>query len=438
MKQLGFKNSVLIAAILFLFGTIALLFFTPRTEVFQLCVVYFSLFVALIAMYHEVNKIRTAAIIGIFARCIAWLAFPTLSDDIYRFIWDGTMILHESNPYLTTPTEFVQSNAFTPFKQLYPLLNSPDYYSVYPTVIQFFSAFGALASNDVYLSSLLIKLPILLAEIGTIWMLPKVLMRLNISPKYSIIYMLNPLIIIDVVGNAHFEAVMIFFIVLSVKLIQDNKATMAGAAMALAIGTKLIPLLMIPFIVKALPKTDRWKFILALLGGTFILFIPLFSPELIEHYFSSIRLYFQTFEFNASLYYIARFFLELILGYNPISILGPLFALASACVLVYLFFQQKSLDLKEALRSSYWGIFCYFLLATTVHPWYIAILVILGLMIRNFSALVWSLLIIFSYSAYSREPYMENPVLLIIEYGVLAYFLVNQKPMKRLFSSAIQ
>ncbi len=438
MKQLGFNNSIIVASVLFLFGTGAILFFTPRTEIFQLCVVYFSLYVAFIALYHEVNKIRTAAFIGVFARCIAWLSFPTLSDDIYRFIWDGEMTLYGVSPFSLAPSEFIRSNQFPPFDQLYPLLNSPNYFSIYPIVIQISSAFGALASNDLYLSSLLIKLPILLAEIGTIWMLPKVLMRLNISPKYSVIYMLNPLLIVDVVANAHFEAVMIFFIVLCIKLIQDKKMGLAGSALALAVGTKLIPVLLFPFLLKAISKKLRSHFALSFLGLLIILFIPLFSQELIINYWSSIRLYYQTFEFNASFYYIARELSQLIVGYNAIQIIGPLFGFSSLLVMGYLYWKQEAFNLMNALKSIYWSLFVYFLFATTVHPWYIAILIVMGIFTRNFTALAWSLLIILSYSAYANDHYSESMLLILVEYTGLFVFVVYPKIIRRLLSSAIR
>ncbi|MDA7835801.1 glycosyltransferase 87 family protein [Salibacteraceae bacterium] len=438
MKQLGFNNSIIVASVLFLFGTGAILFFTPRTETFQLCFVYFSLYVAFIALYHEVNKIRTAAAIGIFSRCVAWLAFPTLSDDIYRFIWDGSLSLQGVSPYLHLPSEFIANNNYPPFDQLFGLLNSPNYYSVYPTIIQLFSGFGALASNDLYLSSLLIKLPILLAEIGTIWMLPKVLMRLNISPKYSIIYMLNPLMIIDVVGNAHFEAVMIFFTVLSVKLIQDKKLKLAGVSLALAVGTKLIPLLFLPFLLKALPKKEKWHFILGFGALFIVLFSPFLHPEIALNFLSSIRLYLQTFEFNASIYYVARQFSFLIVGYNAIFIIGPALGVSSLGVIAYLFHKQESNDLQSALKSSFWGLMWYLLLATTIHPWYIALLIILGLFTRNFAAVAWSMLIFLSYSAYGNELNKENEIILAIEYGGLAVAMFYSKLTRRLFSSAIQ
>ena len=189
---------------------------------------------------------------------------------------------------------------------------------------------------------------------------------------------------------------------------------------------------------KAIPKKLRLHFSLGFFGLVIVLFIPLFSQELMMNYWSSIRLYYQTFEFNASVYYIARGLSQLIIGYNAINIIGPLLGFTSFIALGYLYWKQESFNLMNALKSIYWGLFAHFLMATTVHPWYIAVLIVMGLFTRNFTALAWSMLIILSYSAYRSEPYSESMILILIEYAGLVIFLMYPRIMRRLFSSAIR
>jgi len=331
----------LVAVILFLIAEIALLFFTPRNETVQLFTVYFAMCGAYLVLYQEIRNIRSAAFLGVFFRVIAWFAFPVLSDDLYRFIWDGSLILEGVSPYAFTPAEFFRENIHPPFDQLYPMINSAGYYSVYPTVIQVISSFGALAANDMYLSSLIIKLPLLIAEIATIWMLPQVLLNFNISPKYSLLYMLNPLIFVDVLGNAHFEALMIFFFVLSLKYIQQNRMVLAGGALAFSVATKLFPLLIITYLFKAFKPKNTLLFM-----GSFglilvVLFFPVHaSPKFLAHFLESILLYFKSFEFNASVYYIARWIGEAIVGYNPILVIGPSLGVITLAIAVWLWFRH--------------------------------------------------------------------------------------------------
>ncbi|MEO0876545.1 MAG: hypothetical protein AAFY48_18235 [Bacteroidota bacterium] len=72
-------------------------------------------------------------------------------------------------------------------------------------------------------------------------------------------YALNPLIIVEVVGNLHFEGAMIFFLLLGLWALlrwkgSDNKWWLAisAVAMAMAVSSKLLPLLFFPFLIRRL------------------------------------------------------------------------------------------------------------------------------------------------------------------------------------------
>lgn len=437
MKPERFNSIALVAVILFLFAELALLFFTPRNETVQLLTVYFAMCGAYLVLYQEVRSIRNAAFLGVLFRVVAWFTFPTLSDDIYRFIWDGAMILEGNNPYLQTPTAFLEGNLHAPFDQLYPLLNSTNYYSVYPPVMQVISAFGALASNDLYLSSLVIKLPLLIAEIATIWMLPKLLLDLNFSPKYSVLYMLNPLLIVDVLGNAHFEALSIFLIVWTIRLIKDGYSIGAGGVLALAFGTKLIPIILLPFLFKSISGKMRWAFLGTFIAISSVLFYPLLSPNAIENFGSSIQLYLDRFEFNGSIYYVLSAIGEWLFGYNPIRWLGPTLTGLAMIWVLFQWIRMEKHSLLDATRKSLWAILGYYLLSTTVHPWYVSTLVLLGIMSRRPFAVIWSVVVFVSYSAYETSIYEENPILITLEYLILLIAIMYPKFLRKVIVSPI-
>ena len=112
---------------------------------------------------------------------------------------------------------------------------------------------------------------------------------------------------------------MIFFVLLSFWLLLQNRWVGSSAVLALGIGTKLLPLIFLPLLVRYL----GWKRGLLYASVTFVftavLFLPFLSLDLFQNVFSSLNLYFQKFEFNASVYYLIRaagYWLE---GYNIIS-----------------------------------------------------------------------------------------------------------------------
>ena len=65
----------------------------------------------------------------------------------------------------------------------------------------------------------------------------------------------------------------------------------------------------------------------------------------------------------------------------------------------------------------------YYLLATTVHPWYITSLVLISLFTGYRYPVVWSISIMLSYAAYRTVPYSENLWLVSLEYVILFSYM---------------
>ncbi|MFX4865137.1 hypothetical protein ABTB62_20370, partial [Acinetobacter baumannii] len=69
------------------------------------------------------------------------------------------------------------------------------------------------------------------------------------------LYALNPIIIIEGAGNAHFEVVQAAYIFISLYYLHVKKITVAAIYWGLAIVTKLIPLMLLPLLIRWL----GWK-----------------------------------------------------------------------------------------------------------------------------------------------------------------------------------
>jgi len=69
--------------------------------------------------------------LAILLRIALVFAFPNLSDDIYRFLWDGHLWLAGENPFNHLPSWYAAQGEWLPghSMDLYKALNSPEYYT---------------------------------------------------------------------------------------------------------------------------------------------------------------------------------------------------------------------------------------------------------------------------------------------------------------------
>jgi alpha-1,6-mannosyltransferase len=415
--------------LLSLLGYIWLGYGTVRSDFVQLITLFgFLSALYILALYRKVFNIGFPLILGSAMLLRASLMFmtPNLTDDYFRYIWDGLLFTHGYNPYLILPSQFIQSShAITGItSSLYAGLNSPDYYTVYPPVCEFIFGLSAkLASGNILGNIVITRFVILAAEFGAITLLYKLASKLCIPPNALALYAFNPLVIIELTGNLHLEAVMLLFLVLAIYLLVLKKQVYAAVSFGLAVSVKLLPLIFLPLLIKRLGLVKSTIFYAIVGAMLIVLFLPFYSINLIPNFLSSLRLYIQTFEFNASLYYLLRWIGYQLTGYNIIATLGIILAIVTVLIIIVIAIMEKIVTWLSLFRGMLMCLTAYFLLATTVHPWYIASLVLISLFTFYRYPIVWSVFIILSYAAYRTVPYSENLWLVAIEYVVVLSYM---------------
>ncbi|MEL0644099.1 polyprenol phosphomannose-dependent alpha 1,6 mannosyltransferase MptB [Olleya sp. Ti.3.14] len=401
---------------------------TDHSNLISIYIVLFGLFIKIVN--NNKNNFKLLIAIAIISRLIFLIAIPNLSQDFYRFIWDGRMILQGFNPYLNTPASFIPSGNY-PIDQAQQLVTgmqalNASHYSNYPPINQLLFTLANLFSTSSILGSVIgLRLIIIAADIGTLYFGAKLLQRLSLSPNKIFWYILNPFIIIELTGNLHFEGVMLFFLILSLYLLHKNKWQWAAVVFALSISTKLVPLLFLPLFVKWFRvKEDHTKidfkkliwFYLIIGISTLVLFAPFFSSEFVNNYSKTVGLWFGDFEFNASIYYIAREVGYLITGYNQIAIIGKILPIIIFTSIWYIALTRQNQNFVTLIKSMLIAFTVYLLLSTTVHPWYIASILLLSIFTNYKYPLIWSFIIIISYLAYANADNTENLWIIGFEY----------------------
>ncbi|NND63339.1 MAG: DUF2029 domain-containing protein [Flavobacteriaceae bacterium] len=377
------------------------------------------------------------AAFGVVFRFIFLPAIPNLSQDFYRFLWDGRLLLQGINPYLITPETYIEQGNFvlTQANELYRGMGelNGSHYSNYPPVNQLLFGIAALFGGKSIVGSVVVlRLIIILADIGILYFGKKLLEALQIPVKNIFWYYLNPFIIIELTGNLHFEGVMLFFFVWALYLLQKRHWIWVAVLIGLSISVKLIPLIFLPlfykyFVNKGLFSKGFWKlkkFFWLIIGTVVITFLPFLSSNFIANFSQTIALWFNDFEFNASVHYIIRWISFKTIGWNIIYITGKILPLIVMLMVLILAFFRRNRKTHELITAMLFSIVFYFLLSTTVHPWYIATPLILCLFTRYRFPVLWSFLVMFTYSAYGPNGFEENLWLVAAEYVlVIGYML---------------
>jgi alpha-1,6-mannosyltransferase len=341
---------------------------------------------------------------------------PWLTDDFYRFIWDGQLIHADIHPFSVTPEQTGLRNA------LFQALNSKGYFSVYPTVCQAIFYVGAFGKSHLASVSIM-RAFLLVGEVVTVYSLAR-----RFGKRTAWWYASNPLAIIEVCGNLHFEGLAVCFLTLMMYQLwqaeqQSKGLIQAGMAYALAIATKINPLLLAPILVARMPNRSRIGFALTTVFCTLLMFTPLLLKlPYLYNMLSSLNLYFRDFSINASVYYLLNHVYYAFTADNGVTTIGPSLSCITVMIIAYLAWRvfNKKLAVADAALMA---LMTYLFLSTTVHPWYILLPFGMSFWASHqkwkLIALVWTLCVFLSYSHYMHGIYSERYLFTLVEYACL-------------------
>lgn len=407
--------------------SIAFLLIFVQIDEYPLIIGFFT--IAFLAYSYIVFRVspKFLLVLAFGLRLIAVFSFPGLSDDIYRFLWDGWLITEGVNPYAYLPVDVpLQLGEFQ--NMLLEKMNSPEYYSVYPSVLQaLFTCAAYIIPESLYGQMVFIKLILFAAELGTFILGSKILERMGKDKRLIYLYLLNPLVLVELIGNMHMELLMIFgFAVFLWGLYEKKGLSWSVFGLAFSVASKLVTAITFPFLLKRL----TWKELLGYGGMMFLVLGVLFGPMVVgsyENFGKGLDLYFQKFEFNASVYFLVREVGYWVKGYNVIAKAGPFLGVIAGMLVLVLAWKEKDAGIESLCKRVLWALTIYYLLSTTVHPWYTSLLVFLSVFTNIRYAYVWSFLALLSYAEYYGEGNLYYWAV-ALEYVLLALFVLGVTP----------
>lgn len=387
----------------------------------------FSSFVILGILLFKLQKVGVKLfyiiVVGLIFRSVFIYYIPSLSQDFYRFIWDGSLQLLGKNPYLFKPDDIIGTIDFPLSNTIYEAMGSLSArnYSNYPPVSQWIYRIASHFNNGYILHPILILRSFaLLGDVLVVYFGIKILKLLKQPESLIGWYILNPLVIIELFGNLHGEGLMIGLGLGGMYFAFRNRLLLAGIFFGLAISTKLLPLLLVPLFFKYLTMKQRLWFFPTCAIITIMPWLWYLDMNLISNYSSTIRLWFVNFEFNASLHYLAREIHYLFYDFNIIRRVGKFTPFLVLTIVTIGTLAPKNKTPSGLMKSGLLVLTLYFFITTTVHPWYIISLLVLGIPLGYFYTVIWSLTVLWSYWAYGENGFNENFYIIGTEY-ILVY-----------------
>ncbi len=190
---------------------------------------------------------------------------PTVSTDIFRYVWDGRVQGEMTNPYRYIPSdpalESLRDDA------IYPSINRKSYA---PTIYPPFAQMVFFAATRIAETLTAMKAMMVLFEALTIWGLIRLLKARGLSPARVVFYAWHPLPLWEFAGSGHIDAVSTALLVLAFVAADRRSPVWTGVALALGAVTKFFPLAVGP----ALWRRWDWRFPLAFAVTAIACYLP--------------------------------------------------------------------------------------------------------------------------------------------------------------------
>jgi hypothetical protein len=187
---------------------------------------------------------------------VVWYGVPVvIDDDYFRYLWDGAVLAHGHNPYAMAPKAALDGldvpAGLVPLaaraRDVLAGINFPELTSIYPGTAQiaFWLAYLLAPLN---LDGL--RLVFLAGDAASLALLVVMLRETGRSPLLAALYWANPLIVWVGHGTGHTEAVLAPLLLGACLAAWRGRDVLAAVLLALAVGVKLWPVLLVPILAR--------------------------------------------------------------------------------------------------------------------------------------------------------------------------------------------
>ena len=339
-------------------------------------------YVALRSSSWQRSEVLLILALGLAMRVAFLRTEPVLSDDIFRYVWDGRVQHQVGNPYLYPP----QAAELASLRDaLYQEINNKDIPTLYPPLMETsFFLVTSLSERVLFMKAFFV-----LFDVGVALSLLALLDALALNRLRVVVYLWCPLGIVEIAGSGHGDVLGVFFLVFALWAFASKRERLWSALLTASGLAKLVGFALSPLFVRYV----RPRLYLLMLFLTVFAVLPYVSAGALA--FRGLREYANRWRANDSLF-------DLLYAATGSSLdKAKLIVATSLVVLVLAFIWKKT----HPIPACYWTLGAILLLTPTMHPWYLLwILPLLAL----FESPAWMFLTVsvaLSYhAAYLAEP----------------------------------
>jgi hypothetical protein len=343
----------------------------------------FVLYLLAAALVWRVDlEARRGLLAGIFAlallmRAPLWFTEPTLSTDVWRYLWEGRLLTYGVNPYAERVDSPALDSLATPLRARveHQWMASP-----YPPGAQL--AFGGVYSLFPE-SATAMQVVFTIFDLASGAVVIVLLKRLKRPTGRALLYLWNPLIVLEFAHSAHIDSLMTLSVLLALYWLIAGRQTLSMGALAVATLTRLVPVLLLPVFIR------RWGWQRTLTYGALVglAFLPFIGAGLGlspssdgTGIFGAVRIYTSDWKTNDGLFYWLVEGLEQAGVNQPVNTARVLSLAVLAGLGIWVLWRTPGHgtdDADQAITGAALIISGYLLLTAAMFPWYLTWLIAL-------------------------------------------------------------
>ncbi len=194
---------------------------------------------------------------------------PTLTDDMYRYVWDGRVQAQGISPYRYPPNAL----ELLPLRDadVYPSINRKPVVTVYPPAAEAsFFLLWKIWPDNIHWFQFGMGVGGLLAGI----LLMGLLKDMGFSPARALIFLWSPLLVFETSHAAHVDGLVLPLLVGAWWARVRDQDALTGILLGVATAMKFYPALLLPFLWRPDHPKGRWTMPLTFVSTISIFYLP--------------------------------------------------------------------------------------------------------------------------------------------------------------------